>query len=320
MKRLTPRILRRRDARDRDRRTRLSGTARRSTCATRSCTTAMSSRACTPKGRGFVEHVSEVPAGRDHRVQRPWRRPRRRGRRGHARSAGARCDLPAGRQGAGPGQALRGAGAHRDPDRARRAPRGRRDDGPDPGARAARAGTSRTSQRLDISPADTPVAYVTQTTLSVDDTRTGASLALTARFADIVGPDIARHLLRDAEPAVRGARALRRCRRHPRRRCAQNSSNSNRLRCEIGVECGVPSYLIADGSELAPEWVEGAEVVGITAGASAPEDAGRGVDRRVARAGRERVSVLPGLEEHVEFRLPAELTEGFATRTVSRAS
>src|SRR4029450_5645495 len=51
---------------------------------------------------------------------------------------------------------------------------------------------------------------------------------------------------------------------------AQNSSNSNRLR-EIGTEEGIPSYLIADGSALQPEWVKDAEVVGLTAGASAPE-------------------------------------------------
>ena len=51
---------------------------------------------------------------------------------------------------------------------------------------------------------------------------------------------------------------------------AKNSSNSNRLR-EIGDEAGIPSYLIADGSELQPEWVEDAQVVGMTAGASAPE-------------------------------------------------
>ena len=51
---------------------------------------------------------------------------------------------------------------------------------------------------------------------------------------------------------------------------ATNSSNSNRLR-EIGVEAGIPTYLIADGGEIEPDWVLGAEVVGITAGASAPE-------------------------------------------------
>ena len=100
---------------------------------------------------------------------------------------------------------------------------------------------------------------------------------------------------------------------------AQNSSNSNRLR-EIGAEEGIPSYLIADGSALQPEWVKDAEVVGLTAGASAPEVLVDSVIDALGRLGPVEVSTLPGREEHMEFRLPAELTEGFATRTVSRAS
>ena len=100
---------------------------------------------------------------------------------------------------------------------------------------------------------------------------------------------------------------------------AQNSSNSNRLR-EIGAEEGIPSYLIADGSALQPEWVKDAEVVGLTAGASAPEVLVEDVIDALRRIGPVEVSTLPGREEHMEFRLPAELTEGFATRTVSRAS
>ena len=59
---------------------------------------------------------------------------------------------------------------------------------------------------------------------------------------------------------------------------AANSSNSNRLR-EIGIEEGVPSYLINDGSELKPEWVQGKEVVGLTAGASRPRRTGAACDR-----------------------------------------
>jgi 4-hydroxy-3-methylbut-2-enyl diphosphate reductase len=87
---------------------------------------------------------------------------------------------------------------------------------------------------------------------------------------------------------------------------ARNSSNSNRL-CEIGIEAGIPSYLIADGSELDAEWVRRAEVVGITAGASAPEDLVHDVIAALRRLGPLEVSVLPGLQETVEFRLPAEL-------------
>jgi 4-hydroxy-3-methylbut-2-en-1-yl diphosphate reductase len=89
---------------------------------------------------------------------------------------------------------------------------------------------------------------------------------------------------------------------------AKNSSNSNRLR-EIGAEAGVPSYLIADGSELEPEWVRGAEVVGITAGASAPEVLVDDVIDTLRRFGPVEVTTLDGREEHIEFRLPAELLD-----------
>jgi 4-hydroxy-3-methylbut-2-enyl diphosphate reductase len=87
---------------------------------------------------------------------------------------------------------------------------------------------------------------------------------------------------------------------------------------EIGVECGVPSYLIADGSELDAAWVRGAPVVGITAGASAPETLVDGVVNVLRALGATRVSVLPGIEEKVEFRLPAKLVRVRAK--VSRAS
>jgi 4-hydroxy-3-methylbut-2-enyl diphosphate reductase len=87
---------------------------------------------------------------------------------------------------------------------------------------------------------------------------------------------------------------------------ATNSSNSNRLR-EIGSEEGVPSYLIADGSELDPAWLAGAKTVGITAGASAPEVLVDDVIKSLRRLGPVDVTVLPGREEKIEFRLPAEL-------------
>lgn len=87
---------------------------------------------------------------------------------------------------------------------------------------------------------------------------------------------------------------------------AANSSNSNRLR-EIGTEAGVASYLIADGRELNPEWLKGARTVGLTAGASAPEVLVDDVIEALRRIGPVTVSVLPGREENIEFRLPAEL-------------
>jgi 4-hydroxy-3-methylbut-2-enyl diphosphate reductase len=87
---------------------------------------------------------------------------------------------------------------------------------------------------------------------------------------------------------------------------ARNSSNSNRLR-EIGDEVGIPSYLVADSSEIDPEWVRNAGVVGVTAGASAPEIVVEEVVQALSALGPSEVSVLDGPAETVSFRLPAEL-------------
>jgi 4-hydroxy-3-methylbut-2-enyl diphosphate reductase len=87
---------------------------------------------------------------------------------------------------------------------------------------------------------------------------------------------------------------------------AANSSNSNRLR-EIGVEQGLPSYLIADGSELDPAWLSGVRTVGLTAGASAPEELVLDVIEALRRHGDVEVEQLDGVQETIEFRLPPEL-------------
>ena len=158
-------------------------------------------------------------------------------------------------------------------------------------------------EKLDI-PIDAPVAYITQTTLSVDDTR-GIIEKLEQRFSDIGGPE-----MRDICYATQNRQAAV---RELSRQVdvilvvgAKNSSNSNRLR-EIGLETGIPSYLIADSSELQPEWVQDARSVGLTAGASAPEVLVEGVIDALARLGPVEVSVLDGRKETIEFRLPAEL-------------
>jgi 4-hydroxy-3-methylbut-2-enyl diphosphate reductase len=158
---------------------------------------------------------------------------------------------------------------------------------------------------LDLSP-DTPAAYVTQTTLSIDDT-SAIIEALKRRFRDIQGPhtsDIC-YATQNRQSAVRelgkmvdvilvvGAR---------------NSSNSNRL-CEIGSEAGVPSYLIDSGAELDPAWVHDARVVGITAGASAPEELVDDVVAALRRVGPVELEVLPGIVEDIKFRLPSELAD-----------
>src|ERR1700748_1845703 len=121
-------------------------------------------------------------------------------------------------------------------------------------------------------PSDTPVAYITQTPLSIDDTK-GIIAALKRRFSDIVGPETTDicYATQNRQTAVR---ELAKVADVILVVGAKNSSNSNPL-VEIGREVGVPSYLLADGSELKPEWVRGKGVVGLTAGASAPEELAR---------------------------------------------
>jgi len=157
---------------------------------------------------------------------------------------------------------------------------------------------------LDI-PKDTPVAYVTQTTLSVDDTR-GIIAALHERFTDIVGPET-RDICYATQNRQTAVRELSKRVDVILVVGAKNSSNSNRLR-EIGSEAGIPSYLIADGDELRPEWIEGARAVGITAGASAPEVLVDDVIDALRRVAPVEISTLSGPEEKIEFRLPQELT------------
>jgi 4-hydroxy-3-methylbut-2-en-1-yl diphosphate reductase len=153
-------------------------------------------------------------------------------------------------------------------------------------------------------PADTPVAYITQTTLSVDDTK-GIIAALQRRFTDIVGPET-RDICYATQNRQSAVRELTQVVDVLLVVGAKNSSNSNRLR-EIGAEEGIPSYLIADGSELRPEWVQNADAIGITAGASAPEVLVEDVIDTLRRLGSVEVTTLPGREETIEFRLPAEL-------------
>jgi 4-hydroxy-3-methylbut-2-enyl diphosphate reductase len=153
-------------------------------------------------------------------------------------------------------------------------------------------------------PADAPLAYVTQTTLSVDDTK-AVIAALKARFSNILGPDTTDicYATQHRQSAVREM-------------CkladvilvvgAKNSSNSNRLR-EIGVEEGLPSYLIDDAAALDPVWLEGKHSIGLTAGASAPEALIQEVIETLKILGATTVEPMDGVEENIEFRLPAEL-------------
>ena len=163
------------------------------------------------------------------------------------------------------------------------------------------------SDVADLVPANpAKLAYVTQTTLSVDDTR-DIIAALKRRFPGIVGPDVKDicYATQNRQTAVRTLAS----------RCdvilvigADYSSNSNRLR-EIGEEAGSESYLIADSGSLEPAWLDRARTVGITAGASAPEELVQQLVHRLGELFEVTVVGLDGVEENVTFRLPRELLD-----------
>jgi len=158
---------------------------------------------------------------------------------------------------------------------------------------------------------DTPIAYVTQTTLSVDDTSALID-ALKKRFTDVVGPET-RDICYATQNRQSAVRDLARVADLILVVGARNSSNSNRL-CEIARESGVPGYLVADGSQVDPVWLEGVKVVGLTAGASAPEVLVEDVINALRRIAPVDVTTLDGIEESVRFRLPLELEENVTAR------
>ncbi len=152
--------------------------------------------------------------------------------------------------------------------------------------------------------ADARVAYVTQTTLSLDDTREVID-ALGARFGAVQGPDTddicyatqnRQNGVRDLAAQVDLVLVVG----------ARNSSNSNRLR-EVAVQQGVRAFLIEEARDLDPAWLEGVARVGLTAGASAPEFLVQEVRERLVALGVTVTRQLPGLREQVTFRLPAAL-------------
>ena len=161
------------------------------------------------------------------------------------------------------------------------------------------------------------LAYVTQTTLSVDDTRETIA-ALKARFPAIVGPDLGDicYATQNRQAAVRrlaeSVDAILVV-------GASNSSNSNRLR-EIGEEAGAPSRLIDDAADVDPGWLRGVAAVGVTAGASAPETLVREVVDRLAEIADIAVETMDGEEERVHFKLPAERPRAAASGAASGAA
>ncbi|WP_109124546.1 4-hydroxy-3-methylbut-2-enyl diphosphate reductase [Dyella sp. C11] len=159
------------------------------------------------------------------------------------------------------------------------------------------------AESLDM-PADAPLAYVSQTTLSVDDTRRIIDV-LRRRFSNLAGPSVGDicYATQNRQNAVRelvaqvdvllvvGSPA---------------SSNSRRLQ-EIGEECGVPSYLLADGNELLPSWVADARTIGLTAGASAPESCVDDVIRALRQLAPVELVTMEGRRERAVFPLPVVL-------------
>jgi 4-hydroxy-3-methylbut-2-en-1-yl diphosphate reductase len=152
----------------------------------------------------------------------------------------------------------------------------------------------------------TKLAFITQTTLSVDDTRAVID-ALRERFPTIVGPDT-KDICYATQNRQRAARELAMIVDMVLVVGAANSSNSNRLR-EIAAEQGVRAYLIADADALDPAWLAGVKAVGITAGASAPAELVQQLIDRLGELAEIEVSALPGITENVRFRMPAELAD-----------
>jgi 4-hydroxy-3-methylbut-2-enyl diphosphate reductase len=149
------------------------------------------------------------------------------------------------------------------------------------------------------------MAYVTQTTLSVDDARAIVA-ALKARFPSIHGPkkDDICYATQNRQDAVKFMAP----------QCevvivvgSPNSSNSNRLR-EVAQHMGAQAYMVDRADDLKPEWVAGKKRVGVSAGASAPEVLVIELIERLKSLGAKRVQQLDGITEHVVFTLPRELT------------
>jgi 4-hydroxy-3-methylbut-2-enyl diphosphate reductase len=163
-------------------------------------------------------------------------------------------------------------------------------------------------QALDVHDPE-KLAYVTQTTLSVDDTRDVIE-ALQQQFPKIAGPDVKDicYATQNRQVAVRelaeqvdlvlvvGA---------------QNSSNSNRLR-ERGGDGSVPSYLVEEVASFDSAWLDGVQSVGITAGASTPEELVLELIDKLREFADIELSVMDGIEEHIQFKLPDALRQAAA--------
>ena len=159
-------------------------------------------------------------------------------------------------------------------------------------------------EKLNFS-SDERLAFVTQTTLSVDETKEIVN-ALTKKFPKIIQPkkqDIC-YATQNRQDAVKfmapqvqlvivvGSKA---------------SSNSNRLR-ELAEKLGVPAYMVDAPDQLRSEWFEGKKRVGLTAGASAPESLAQAIVARIQEFGPRQIRSLDGVVEDITFSLPKNLT------------
>jgi len=155
-------------------------------------------------------------------------------------------------------------------------------------------------------PSDEKIAFVTQTTLSVDETKEIVE-ALTKKFPNIVQPrkqdicyatqnrqDAVKFMAPQVEVVIVVGSAT--------------SSNSNRLR-ELSEKLGVPSYMVDAPYQLKPEWFVGKKRIGLTAGASAPESLAQSIVARIQEFGPRSVRALSGVVEDVTFSLPKNLVD-----------
>jgi len=171
-------------------------------------------------------------------------------------------------------------------------------------------------EALEVNTPD-QLAYVTQTTLSVDDAAAVAA-ALKQRFPQIVEPrksDIC-YATQNRQDAVKVLAP----------QCdlvlvvgSANSSNSNRLR-EVAERMGVMAYLIDGADAIEPAWLQGRQHIGITAGASAPEVLVSQVVERVRELGAISVRTMDGVEETIAFPLPRELSRKLAPPPAAAAT
>ena len=171
-------------------------------------------------------------------------------------------------------------------------------------------------EKLEVRNPD-KVAYITQTTLSVDDT-SDIIQALKERYPKIIGPDTkdicyatqnrqaaVRELASEADLILVVG--------------AQNSSNSNRL-CDVGRASGVPTYLVEDPGKVLPAWWQGKETIGITAGASTPEELVQELLATLREYVEFEISTMNGKQEDVYFPVPLSLQKAREARKASAVS